>query len=84
MPIALVHPKGVEKQSRPVVFVRLGNTSTDNLAGFVLDLEDELLFVRVHFAWHDLIDFLGDICGVFPCEVPDLVIHFLISVVVDT
>ena len=76
MPIAFIHPKRVKEHSRPAVFVGLGNTSADDLAVFVLDLEDEFFFISIYLVRHDFIDLLADICGVFFCQVHHFVIHF--------
>ena len=79
MPIAFIHPKRVKEHSRPAVFVSFRNTSADDLAGFVLDLEDEFFLVRVHLAGHDLIDFFAYIYGFFFLQIPDFIIHLFFS-----
>lgn len=79
MPIAFIHPKRVKEHSRPAVFVSFRNTSADDLAVFVLDLEDEFFFISIYFVRHDFIDLLADICGVFFCQILDFVFLFFTS-----
>lgn len=69
MAIVLIHPKGIKKHSRPAILVRFGNTSADDLTVFVLDFEDEFLFVRVNLMRHDLIYLFADVDGLFFCQV---------------
>jgi hypothetical protein len=58
-----------------MVFIGLRNTSADDLAVFVFDLENESFFIRVNLVRNDLNDLPADPGGFFPCKVLDPVFH---------